>query len=570
MGGSIKNPMLILRSHRILWMIVMLMFLRTLAWAQISPGELHQSHAFLEGVQNCNKCHGSDRALVPDKCLVCHSAIQQRLTDHSGLHGSQKYNECQTCHVEHQGKTFDLVYWKGGQKSFDHSLTGYLLEGKHATLECRACHTTKFISDTARLVADKITMSRTFMGLSPACTSCHVDEHRGQLSSTCAGCHNTTSWKPAAGFEHSKAKFALEGKHIDVPCAKCHLTVIDRRTVDDSSYVKFAGVAYSACTDCHTDVHKGKLGVNCTQCHSVQGWQVTNKAQFDHSKTRYPLEGKHASVACDKCHSRSEKRKELKFGACLDCHSDFHKGEFAKRPSKGACEECHSVAGYSPARFLLSQHDQTDYPLRGAHKAVPCDACHRKPATANQLASFQFQFSSTACLVCHADPHRGEVKKYVDDKGCQFCHSEDTWKQVSFDHNLTRFHLDGKHQSVACRPCHTGTIQATGETTVTFVGAGMLCQDCHKDPHRGQFVSADSNITACGSCHLATGWKPSTFDHNRSARFKLDGAHQNVQCRLCHKPTVVDGLSFVAYKPLDTACASCHGGSIPVEKERKP
>jgi hypothetical protein len=95
--------------------------------AQISPGDLSNPHASLEGVQNCTKCHGSGRQLVPDKCLECHTVIKAEMADKSGLHGSQNYAECQACHVEHQGREFELVYWKDGQDKFDHALTGYKL-----------------------------------------------------------------------------------------------------------------------------------------------------------------------------------------------------------------------------------------------------------------------------------------------------------------------------------------------------------------------------------------------------------------------------------------------------------
>ncbi len=361
----------------------------------------------------------------------------------------------------------------------------------------------------------------------------------------------------------------MTGKHVDVLCAKCHPTLTDNRPDSTKAYLKLVSINHDACTDCHSDVHKGKLGTNCQNCHSTAGWHVTNTAQFDHSKTRYPLEGKHVAVACDKCHSPGNVKMQLKFAACRDCHSDFHKGAFAQRPQQGACEECHTVAGYTPARFLMSQHDQTRYPLKGAHRAIPCVACHTRTVSADQAVSYEFKFTSVACLACHKDPHRGEVNKYVSQKGCEFCHMEDSWKQVSFDHNLSDFHLEGKHAAVACGKCHSGQMAGQNTLVLTFVGASKLCQDCHKDIHRGQFASADSSSTDCSRCHSSQSWKAEKFNHNVSSRFKLDGAHINVPCEKCHHPTVIDNESFVAYKPLDTACAACHGATKVMEKEKK-
>ena len=57
---------------------------------------------------------------------------------------------------------------------------------------------------------------------------------------------------------------------------------------------------------------------------------------FDHSKTKYPLQGKHAQVACTACHLNGDFKKQLPFANCKDCHTpDPHKGQFESRPQKG-------------------------------------------------------------------------------------------------------------------------------------------------------------------------------------------------------------------------------------------
>jgi Zn finger protein HypA/HybF involved in hydrogenase expression len=104
---------------------------------------------------------------------------------------------------------------------------------------------------------------------------------------------------------------------------------------------------------------------------------------------------------------------------------------------------------------------------------------------------------------------------------------------------------------------------------LTMAGARTECRACHADVHRGQFAGKESGVTDCGSCHSPENWKAPKFDHNSSARFKLDGAHKNVPCKQCHRPTEKDGEMFVAYKPLDTTCVSCHGNTIPSVKEKK-
>lgn len=529
------------------------------AKAQLSPGELSRAHAFLEGVTDCSKCHSGDRELAPEKCLACHVRIKKEQEAAEGLHGRPDYQTCQKCHVEHLGRDVSLVYWKGGEKAFDHSLAGFVLLGKHESLKCRECHQSKYMGSIAAGSDEHIDSSRTYLGLNPTCTSCHRDEHRGQLGDNCSKCHNQTVWKPVIGFNHDKTKYALTGKHLKVDCVKCHALQTDRPLDNDTDYMKVTGLMFNQCSDCHTDAHKGKLGGNCSSCHNTQDWHLVNTTNFDHSRTRYPLLGKHFTVACDKCHGVRQTKKALKFAACTDCHSDYHRGQFVKRTSKGACEECHTVNGFSPANFLMAQHDSTDYPLRGAHRAVPCLACHQQKSVSGQ-AEFTFAFVSTRCLACHRDPHHGQVDKLVAASGCELCHAVETWNAVNYDHSKTDFPLEGKHMQTSCFKCHGDSTKTADRTAMRFAGVKTECQTCHADIHRAQFAVDDA--TNCSRCHTPVNWKAPKFDH-QSARFKLDGAHRNVACGKCH-PTLTDGLGqFAKYKPIDTSCVSCHGNTLP-------
>lgn len=59
-------------------------------------------------------------------------------------------------------------------------------------------------------------------------------------------------------------------------------------------------------------------------------------------------------------------------------------------------------------------------------------------------------------------------------------------------------------------------------------------------------------------CHTATDWLAERFDHGRDAAFVTDGAHRHVACEGCHPRESAGGEPFVRYKPLDTACRTCH------------
>ena len=538
---------------RLIRIISILLLLYGVAIAQLSPGELSKPHAFLEGVENCNKCHGFDQKLSSDKCLSCHKYLGDRQSKGLGMHANPTYRKCEVCHVEHQGKNFELIFWKNGQDKFDHNLTGYALQGKHIGIKCRDCHQEKnIIQDIVEKEPQK-NLSTTFQGLGQECASCHIDEHQGQVSTKCSNCHTTDGWKPPAKFNHATARYKLTGKHQTVACEKCHTHIIDNRSLNDKDYLKLTGIQSTRCLDCHKDAHNNKFGQNCEGCHNTSGWSDVAKGQFDHSKTHFALIGAHAAVACEKCHAPGKSFKGLKYGKCQDCHSDYHRGQFASRLSKGACEECHTVDGYIPTKFTIASHDSTKYPLSGSHLAVPCNACHKKEMMAANIETIKFKFDNIRCLTCHKDPHKGQLDKFVSKDGCEFCHNVESWRKTSYDHSKTKFPLEGKHLTIACRSCH-----GKDDSEMKFVSLSLECNGCHEDIHRGQFVRENETAVNCARCHLPNSWKPDKFDHGRDTVFKLDGAHMKVACTGCHKPTIENGKAFIKYKPLDTKCSSCH------------
>ena len=92
-----------------------------------SPGPLSQSHAALDNADHCNDCHTGGRDLSNDKCLACHdhSDLKARIDAGKGFHASSQVRgkKCETCHLDHKGKNYDLMGWRslqGGMKNFDH------------------------------------------------------------------------------------------------------------------------------------------------------------------------------------------------------------------------------------------------------------------------------------------------------------------------------------------------------------------------------------------------------------------------------------------------------------------
>lgn len=103
-------------------------------------------------------------------------------------------------------------------------------------------------------------------------------------------------------------------------------------------------------------------------------------------------------------------------------------------------------------------------------------------------------------------------------------------------------------------------------------GEGAVCAHCHESPH-GDTVPED---TGCASCHVDTGWTPSTFDLTRHAAtaFPLTGKHTDVACDTCHtqgrlsgQPTECAGCHVDRHRGiLGDACTECHSpeGFLPV------
>ncbi|MBI5613240.1 MAG: cytochrome C [Gammaproteobacteria bacterium] len=466
--------------------------------ALVLPGKVIKGHAALEN--DCKNCHTPfKKSAQRDLCLACHDhrAVAQDIAAGRGYHGRLKDNTCSVCHTDHKGRDVDIV--KLDEARFDHKATDFALRGAHAAakVKCRDCH-----SPGAK-----------FRDAPSDCHVCHKkdDIHKGGLGKTCVNCHDDVSWKNVR-FDHSKTDYPLDGRHIDVECKACHVDNRYKATPKD-------------CYSCHRGDddkkgHKGRFGKKCQSCHVTEGWTLT---KFDHKRdTKYPLLGKHARAKCSACHTGDLYQQKLGT-ACIACHErdDTHKGRFGKK-----CESCHNERDWTGIRF---DHDRdTKYPLLGKHRPLKCDACHKDDAYKEKLG--------TACIACHLqdDAHKGQ-----EGKKCESCHSEHSWTKAVFDHGLSRFPLLGKHAKVECKACHKQP---------TFKDASTKCLDCHEkdDSHKRRLGQA------CEQCHNARDWKQWSFNHNERSQFRLDGAHERLDCHACHRQPVKHKIELAG------GCVSCH------------
>ncbi len=451
---------------------------------QISPGDLAQPHAGLEGITNCTKCHELGRGPSPGKCLSCHANVKQRIDQQRGFHHTAMQGDdaqCGDCHADHAGRDFALIRWPGGEAAFDHTRAGFDLQGRHARLQCRDCHRAELIHDNLRSAQRDIDLDRTYLGLPRDCLGCHQDEHRQQLSINCTECHGAESWKPTTGFDHDRTAFRLTGTHEPVQCAGCHpaLAVSQAEGAGHTSYAQYIGLRYENCSSCHKDPHRERFGGNCRSCHDTGGWKRITTAEVDHARTDFPLLGRHAHVPCKDCHTSGSYLQPVAFALCTDCHRDQHRGQFALRTDGGMCESCHSVQGFKPATFGMAEHAQTKFALVAAHSAQSCLACH-EPTLSDDLGPYRrYTFEDRRCVACHDDTHHAQ---FASDpvKVCTDCHGGDSWRVRDFDHDRrTTYPLEGAHQKVACQACHKPTV-TDGDSFVTYRAVGRRCESCHE------------------------------------------------------------------------------------------
>lgn len=337
------------------------------------------THFLLKGrhrTVKCADCHTGPlyRTRLGKECIDCHRKDDK--------HKDTLGRDCATCHVERS--------WKESP-GFDHDKTRYPLLGKHARVECKACHKDALYRQTPS-----------------QCIACHRkdDKHAGTLGEACADCHVERDWKTLQSrFDHQRTRFPLRNAHAaaKVKCGDCHR---DLRSYRNTAL---------ECVACHKvhDKHEGTLGARCEQCHGDSNWRV---AGFDHARTRFALVGRHVNVVCKSCHETQRYKDAPR--DCFSCHrkDDAHKSRFGTR-----CEECHGARAWTLWEFDHEQRGR--WKLDGAHRRTACEQCHRDPAAPPRLAAPL----ERDCQACH---RREDVHDGAFGARCEICHVTDNWKQI--------------------------------------------------------------------------------------------------------------------------------------------
>lgn len=453
-------------------------------------------------------------------CDKCH--LMPRLAPRSNERGEKipvfkpvPFRECSNCHADpHKarmtGKCVDCHVTRGWEvvdrREFNHGATRYALRGKHAAVECAACHGPSLSKKDPPYAA---------------CASCHADVHNGEgtvagASADCAACHRVEGFTPSTFTvaQHRRTAYPLEGRHATVRCIACH----------QAQTVSVAGVSlrsarlrptYAQCTACHADSHAGQLTDRvgqgaCEACHGVGGFTPSTFTVAQHAVLRLPLDGRHQQVACAACHAASRKglppfatplpsgaadvRLRLTDASCEACHVDVHAGRFSSRgasPMPGGCVACHGSTSFFPSTVDVANHDRFALRLEGAHRAVSCVQCHAELGgahtastlllTAANTRQLPFGASRTSCASCHVTPHGTQFDNRTDKRVCEGCHGVEAFAPASrFDHDRdAAFPLQGAHARVACADCHKSVPGNGGPARIQYRGVSPACEGCH-------------------------------------------------------------------------------------------
>jgi len=491
------------------------------------------AHANLD----CSACHaGGKFAGAPAACVGCHLADFNKTNNPP--HAQAGFpTTCQTCH---NSSAWDPT-------TFNHNtFTKFPLTGAHASVACTQCH-----------------INGQFVGTATDCASCHMKDFNGAMSpnhvqsafpTTCQQCHNTTSWSGAA-FDHSTTGFTLTGAHVALQCTQCHNTTFS----PSGAYT----LTSTTCVSCHLKDFQGTTTPNhvqsgfaqtCQQCHNTTSW---TGAAFDHATTGFTLTGAHVALQCTQCHNTTFSPSgaySLTSNACVTCHlKDFQGATTPNHVQSGfaqTCEQCHNTISWSGATF---NHNNTGFPLTGAHTALQCTQCHNTTFS----PSGPYNLTSNTCVTCHLKDFQGTTTPNHVQSGfaqtCQQCHTTTNWLGATFNHASTGFALTGFHATLQCAQCHNTTFSPSGPYSLT----STACVTCHMKDFQG--TTAPNHVTAgfsqsCEQCHTTNNWGNGTFDHATTG-FALTGFHATLQCTQCHNTTFSPSGP---YNLTSNTCVTCH------------
>jgi len=315
----------------------------------------HGSTAYpLEGAHTkvlCEKCHTKGPSGIAsaelgsagvwlrppsDRCQDCHDDA------HAGqLQARSAGDRCESCHR--------VDAWKPSLFTVEqHAELRLALNGAHANVECRACHSPSRsdlppLPDPAVLGSAGVALTL----LEPSCGSCHFDPHDGRFelggervkAGSCVACHGVDRFNPSTvdADAHRQFSYVLDGAHRSTPCGFCHKELeqpapeINLLSVQGSPRNLRFESPHDRCSRCHTSSHENEFSARnrdaaCERCHVQETFRPA--PNFDHDRdSAYVLDGAHRNVPCAKCHpsvTDAGGQERVRYypvpHRCADCH----------------------------------------------------------------------------------------------------------------------------------------------------------------------------------------------------------------------------------------------------------
>lgn len=463
-------------------------------------------------------------------CRLCHADLvftetaMECISCHTDMHNMTVGTDCARCHT--------VDNWLVDNITEIHQDNGFPLLGSHAQLGCTECH----ISDT----------QLQFHPLGTECINCHMGDFLATTmpnhvdagySTECMDCHDINAFSWSANILHDF--FPLQKGH-DIGCMECHTSGT------------FEAIS-SDCISCHemdydmalNPNHKAlNFGTDCAACHTLDlDWMPAEYKEHDNEY--FPIySGEHAGEwsDCIECHPNPSNYKVF---TCTTCHGKSetdgeHNGVGGYVYESGACLACHPN-GDGEGNF---DHNNTNFPLTGAHISVDCNSCH-----ANGYAG-----TPTECSACHTmdfeqttSPDHQQLGFSMD---CASCHTTDpNWMPATFADHDNYYVLNGAHKQVSCSECHNAT----------FTNTPTTCFGCHESDYNNA-NDPDHNVanfpTDCTECHTENAWEPTSWDHDNDFFPIYSGNHQNEwnECVDCH----INPGNYAIF-----SCIDCHEHNDP-------
>jgi len=514
----------------------------------VSKGK-HEGHLITD--VECVSCHSkdsflnafpdhSDPTIIASGCDSCHGAPDGAgglIANGPSVGHPAVVVDCVSCHT--------VLDFKMPGGIFNHRLLDATLSGQ----TCESCHN----DNTPINAPAKSAAVPTHITTSADCGSCHNTEsfspafgfdHTGVVDN-CQTCHGNNSATPpditATGkplttlfYEHMPTTPNNPGTASDQDCGDCHTP----GTFSTGTY-DHAGVV-SNCNSCHNNViGVGKLPnhiptnpdtQDCADCHTV------------------------ATFAGATIHDTATDTSD-----CLSCHDgNISKGKSLDHVTTDLnCSTCHVINNGFSTFANTFDHDP-------AVVSGDCASCHSTgiatPKDANHIPS------QTECSQCHGDTtvpggfgsnvFLGDVHLNISG-GCEGCHISQFLLPEHPDLIKNNQHLPTDQD---CDACHTKSAFNPSITPLPHTGITDNCTSCHDGSANnvaagalGKTPTHPVTSADCASCHaIGNGFTDGTFDHT--------GIVSN--CSSCHGDTTtatpVGPKKNAGHVITDQDCSICH------------